>query len=97
MGNLGNLSHIAEKDGVSFSLPNLDTFEPGAHFEGGAVFGSGILLIVLLGIAFERVLGLDKYFIGFMTKLKFSRLTRQRQQDLADRAKLERMYSEDKD
>ena len=97
-GNLGALSNIVEKQTApDFVMPDLEAFEPGVHFDGLAVSGSLILLVVLLGIALERVLGLDRYFVGLVTKLKFEKLARERKQDVADRARLEKLFQDGED
>ena len=95
-GNLGSLSKTVEQVGTpDFTLPDLDAFQPGVHFDGLAISGSLILLVVLLGIALERVLGLDRFLVDIATKWKFEKLARERRKELEDRARLERMYEKD--
>lgn len=50
------------------------------YIDGQAIFGSSILLILLLAISFERILGLDKLLNKYIMEWKEKRTNEKRQQ-----------------
>ena len=90
-GNLGSLTRLLEEPS-DFATPEIGpevlpmTGEP--RFDFLAILSSTILLVVLLGIAFERILGLDKLLANFLRKLAVKGAVERRQ-------RLERSYEAD--
>ena len=92
-GNLGSLTRLLDETSdlptPSFTPEVLPiTGEP--RFDFLAILSSSLLLVVLLGITFERVLGLDKLLANFLRKLAAKRAAERRQ-------RLERSYKMDDD
>lgn len=100
--NLGSLSSIAgdsrgtEDLARDFAASASHTFQPGVHVDLPAALGSLLLLAVLLAIAFERVLGLDRLVANALQEWRAKRVAQRRKDVIEARSRLERLYDEDR-
>lgn len=60
-------------------MPDIKPIDGELQFNGYAIAGSLILLVVLTGIAFERILGLDKLLANFLRSILAKRSAKNRQ------------------
>lgn len=95
--NYGSLSGIIQdtRGAEAFTTTSSEAFTPGIHVDVTATLGSLILLIILLGIAFERVLGLDRIVSNALQEWKAKRVAKRRKDMLDAKDRLERLFGED--
>lgn len=67
------------------------------RYDGYAILGSSILLLLLLAILFERVLGLDRIFARFLKKMVASRRDQRRKETAKYRLDLEKLFKDNND
>ena len=92
-GNLGSLSRLLnEPEGIRppSTAPEILPYNGELQFNGFAIFGSTVLLLILTAILFERILGLDKLLAKYLKDIVAKRQSARRQD-------LERLYNESND
>jgi hypothetical protein len=71
------------------------SFTGGLYFDGQAVFGSVLLLSLMLVLSFGRILGLDRFLDRSLRAWKEQRRERERWEILDARQRLEKQYNEE--
>lgn len=91
------MSHLAEDSrGLEdFAATTSEAFVGGVTVNWPAVSASALLLLVLLGLTFERTLGLDKIVAAKLREWRATRVEERRQQIMDARVKFEEIYDED--
>lgn len=101
VSNLGSLSGTVRIDDEAQSFANVqlvspDSFaEQGIYFDAGAVGASLLLLVILLGLSFERILGLDRVIMKALKAWKSNRAYEKRNEIIDARQQLEQLWSKD--
>ena len=100
-----NLGQIAGMLGKDASTPSSEAqamleapsreFAGGLYFDGPAVFGSLVLLSLMIALAFGRVLGLDQYLTKRLKVWREERRERERWDIIEARKRLERSYDDE--
>jgi hypothetical protein len=67
------------------------------YFDGGAIFGSVVLLVILLALSFERILGLDRIVIRFLRDWKEQQADERRRSIYEARLDLEKRWTDGDD
>ena len=70
-------------------------FTGGLYFDGPAVFGSLVLLSLMIALSFGRVLGLDQYLTKVLKAWREEKRERERWEVIEARKRLERQYEEE--
>lgn len=103
-GNLGALERLGDVDADAAVLAaQVDQAPPGqqpefeAHLDGATAAVSIALLLLLLGITFQRVLGLDKVIDGLIRGWQERRAYRRRNATIEARQRLERSFEDDQE
>lgn len=94
--NLGVLQPVVEQsvspaeDPYAMQRVSVDSFSSrGYYLDGSAIFGSLVLLVILLALTFERILGLDRFVNQAISKWKESRQYERRNEVIKARQALE--------
>ena len=99
--NLGALSRTLNDGSISTEQllppPASHAFVGGTTIDGPAIFASTLLLMILLGISFERILGLDRLVANALREWKAGRTAEQRRKMIEARDSMERMFGEEAD
>lgn len=102
LGNLGQLARVASQPGVSsdeaamLQLADPASFsERGLYVDGGSVFASVVLLLLMLGFSFNRILGLDRFVKQAAVAWKERRQDEQRREIMDARVKLLKMMEDE--
>lgn len=102
---MGALQNLAELDAREATAAQAAVATPSdaapplseVRVDGAAIGTSLLLLALLLGIAFERVLGLDRVINKFLLEWKERREYDRRNETIDARSKFERQFSSDED
>eukprot|EP00877_Chromochloris_zofingiensis_P013895 jgi/Chrzof1/875/Cz01g32100.t1 len=101
--NLGVLNSVvqqgsSEEDAYHLQRVSPDSFSNrGLYTDASAIFGSLVLLVVLLGIAFERILGLDRLIANALKAWKERQKYETRNKVINARQQLEQQWSGESD
>lgn len=97
------LEQYLAKSGDAPSVPvvgsaptvGLDLSTP--HVDGGVAAVSALLLVLLLGVSFDRILGLDRLAAKVLRRWKEGREEGRREETQAARQQLEQQFSQEED